>query len=55
MMTVFWDIAPCSLVEVDGRFSGAYCAPNGGRTQSETSVCFNGTTRGSIPEGYNLG
>jgi hypothetical protein len=22
---VFWDIAPCNHVEVDGRFRGAYC------------------------------
>jgi hypothetical protein len=24
-MTTFWDITPCSLVEVDRRFSGEYC------------------------------
>jgi hypothetical protein len=24
-MITFWDIAPCSLVEVSGRFRGAYC------------------------------
>jgi hypothetical protein len=24
-MTVFWDIAPCSLVKVDRRFRGVYC------------------------------
>jgi hypothetical protein len=24
-MTAFWSIAPCSLVEVDRRFRGAYC------------------------------
>jgi hypothetical protein len=24
-MTAFWDIAPCSLAEVDRRFRGAYC------------------------------
>jgi hypothetical protein len=24
-MTVFWDIALCSIVEVDGHFRGAYC------------------------------
>jgi hypothetical protein len=23
--TALWDIAPCSLVEVDRRFKGAYC------------------------------
>jgi hypothetical protein len=22
---VFWDVAPCSLLEIDRRFSGAYC------------------------------
>jgi hypothetical protein len=24
-MTVFWDIAPCSLADIDRRFTGAYC------------------------------
>jgi hypothetical protein len=24
-LTAFWDIAPCSFVEVDRRFSRAYC------------------------------
>jgi hypothetical protein len=24
-MTSFWDTAPCSLVDVDRRFRGAYC------------------------------
>jgi hypothetical protein len=24
-MTAFWDVASCSLVDVDGRFRGAYC------------------------------
>jgi hypothetical protein len=24
-ITAFWDIPPCSLVEVDGRFRGAFC------------------------------
>jgi hypothetical protein len=24
-MTAFWDIAPCSLIEVDRHFRGAYC------------------------------
>jgi hypothetical protein len=24
-MTVFWDVAPCSLVEVYRRFRGAFC------------------------------
>jgi hypothetical protein len=25
-MTAFWDIAPCSLVEVHRRLRGAYCS-----------------------------
>jgi hypothetical protein len=24
-ITIFWDVAPCSLVEVYRRFRGAYC------------------------------
>jgi hypothetical protein len=24
-MIAFWDIAPCSVVEVDRRFKGAHC------------------------------
>jgi hypothetical protein len=24
-MTVSWDVAPCSILEVDRRFRGAYC------------------------------
>jgi hypothetical protein len=24
-MIALWDIAPCSLVQVDGRFRSAYC------------------------------
>jgi hypothetical protein len=27
-MSAFWDIVPCSLVEVDWRFRGAYCVHN---------------------------
>jgi hypothetical protein len=27
MKTAVWDIAPCCLVEVDGRFKGAYWSP----------------------------
>jgi hypothetical protein len=29
-MTAFWDIAPCSLVEVDRRFSVVYCGRHRG-------------------------
>jgi hypothetical protein len=24
-MAVFWDVAPCGLVDIDRRFRGAYC------------------------------
>jgi hypothetical protein len=24
-MAVFWEVAPCNLVEIDRRFKGAYC------------------------------
>jgi hypothetical protein len=24
-MIVFWDVVPCSLVDIDRRFRGAYC------------------------------
>jgi hypothetical protein len=44
--TVFWDVAPCSHVEVD-RFRGAYCLHHQG---PETSVNFNITTQRYIPE-----
>jgi hypothetical protein len=29
--TVFWDVAPCSLVETDRRFRGAFCLHHQGR------------------------
>jgi hypothetical protein len=28
MKTVFWDTAPCSIVEIDRRLRGAYCHPH---------------------------
>jgi hypothetical protein len=46
-MTVFWDVAPCSLVEIDRRFRGAMMEAV---TTSETSVNFYQTTRHNIPE-----
>jgi hypothetical protein len=24
-MMVFWDVTPCSLIEIDKHFKGAYC------------------------------
>jgi hypothetical protein len=55
-LAAFWDIVPCSPVEVDGRFRGAYSITlkmNRART-SETSVYFRRTTRRCIPEGCHL-
>jgi hypothetical protein len=49
-MTAFWDVAPCSLVEVDRRFvlmMETVCT-------SETSVYFYETTRLNIPESCHL-
>jgi hypothetical protein len=43
-ITVFWDVAPCSLVETDRPMMEAV-------NTSETSVNFYETTRRSIPEG----
>jgi hypothetical protein len=59
---VFWDIAPCSLVEINRRFRGAYCLHHQGffapmtkavRT-SHASVYFNETTQRYIPEDSHL-
>jgi hypothetical protein len=53
-MTVFWDVAPCSLVEIDRRFRGAYCLYHQGRVEavstSETSVNLYKATRRNILE-----
>jgi hypothetical protein len=52
-MTVFWDVAPCSLVEIDRSFRGAYCLHHQG-DRPEMSVSFYQTTRRNIPEGSSL-
>jgi hypothetical protein len=44
-MTAFWDIAPCSLVEVDRRFRSAYCLHHQGERPD---------TRRYIPEDSDL-
>jgi hypothetical protein len=46
-ITVFWDVAPCSMVEVYRRFTGVYCLHHQG---DETSVYLYQTTRRNIPE-----
>jgi hypothetical protein len=51
-MTVFWNVAPCILVETDLRFRGAYCIRHQG--DPEMSVNFHQTTRCNIPEDSHL-
>jgi hypothetical protein len=56
-MTVFWDVATCSLVEVYRRFRGAYCdiaLMMEAESTSETSVNFYQTTRRNNPEDSHL-
>jgi hypothetical protein len=50
-MAVFWDVAPCSLVEIGQRFRGAYCLHHQGdeyqtarRNISQKTVIFVLTT-----------
>jgi hypothetical protein len=50
---VFWDVAPCSHVEVDRRFRGAYCLHRQGYS-SETSVNYSVTTWHYILEDSEL-
>jgi hypothetical protein len=49
-MTVFWDVAPCSPVEVYRRLGGACCL----RHQGDDSVNFYQTTRRNILEDSHL-
>jgi hypothetical protein len=57
---VFWDIARCSLIEVNLRFRGTYASivrvvvMMEAVHTSETLVYFNETTWCYIPEGCNL-
>jgi hypothetical protein len=34
-MTVFWEVAPCSLIEIERRFRGAYCLHRQGDVSSQ--------------------
>jgi hypothetical protein len=58
-MTVFWDVLPCSLVEVHRRFRGVCCLHQGtlmmeAASTSETSESFYQTTWRNIPEDSHL-
>jgi hypothetical protein len=37
-MAVFWDVMPCSLVEIDRRFRGAFCLHHQGATSQKTAI-----------------
>jgi hypothetical protein len=48
---IFWDVAPCSHVEVDWRFRGAYCLHHQGSTHlwnRSTSTWLHGATSQKI-------
>jgi hypothetical protein len=49
-MTAFWNIAPCSLVEVDRHFRGFIALMIDAVPTTEMSVYFKETTRRYIPE-----
>jgi hypothetical protein len=62
-MTDFWDVAPCSLVETDRRFKGAYCLHHQGNPLAwwwgqyaalKRQSTSKETTRLNIPEGCHL-
>jgi hypothetical protein len=48
-ITVVWDVAPCSLVDIDRRFRGIQCLHNHGLV-AETLLIFYQTARHMIPE-----
>jgi hypothetical protein len=51
-MTVLWDVAPCSLVEICRRFKSAYCLHH--QDTSKMSVDIYETTRRNITEDSHL-
>jgi hypothetical protein len=57
-VAAFWDMAPCSLVEEDGRFRGTASIIKTlmmeGVSSSETSFGVYHTTRHNVPEGCHL-
>jgi hypothetical protein len=56
-MTVFWVLAPCSLIEIDRRFRGAYCLHRldvKALSTCETLVSFYQTTGRNITEDSHL-
>jgi hypothetical protein len=54
-MTVFWDVGPCSLVEIDRRFRGSYCLHHYGDRTSEKFASFYETTLHIIEDSHLQG
>jgi hypothetical protein len=53
-ITIFWDVALCSLVEDYRRFRGTEVLMMEAARTSETSVNLNQTTQRNIPEERHL-
>jgi hypothetical protein len=56
-MATFWDLAPCSIVEVDRRFRGAYYLRYQGDeplNHQSTSMRLNGFIFQKAPRSYSL-
>jgi hypothetical protein len=56
-MTVFWDVAPCSLVEIGLRFRGAYCLHHQGDDFGAhgiifMNVCCYNRCHGNVVKGF---
>jgi hypothetical protein len=45
---VFWDVAPFSQVEVDGRFRGAYCLHQGNKNLSTSTLLYGVTSQKTL-------
>jgi hypothetical protein len=39
-MAIFWDVAPCNLVEVDRFFRGTYCLHHQGPATTQKTTTF---------------
>jgi hypothetical protein len=53
-MTVFWDVALCSLVEIDRRFRGAYCLHHQDDRHYEGGSVKRSNTGCKVPEDSHL-
>jgi hypothetical protein len=55
-MAVFWDVAPCNLIDIDRRFGGGYCQHYQVRKQAVSSSATSEyrTTPRNIPEDSHI-